>query len=466
MTVMSSHRHDPRGWGLLTAGCLVAALAGPLAASSTPLMYAALGAGLIVAAAAFTARVPTAAVVIALSLLVSSLIDIPQHIHIGPTSGQGFESVALVALLALLCLNDGRSSPGGAGIGFLWPIALFVMWTFASFLWGSVTQQGLQNGLVYLGFAEMLLVAATAGRWAPDMTFQVMNAAFGVAAAIGCSLYAASFVIAGHGNRLVVSPRPFGLFGVLVVAWFMAGYVSGSRRAGVVVAITVLLTLVSLSRSALAAQLIVIMLAWIGTTTNFRTVLRAVGVLVGILCVGFAAVMLYAPLHKRFFEGDKHQIGGVAINVTGRDALWSANWHWFTEKPVVGWGVGSSDRMTAALPGAFSAHPHNDYLRLLVDFGVIGLILFVGGYLVLMRMTWKGWRSSLAVGGIDARIQCAAFLGLTGIAVTMLVDNPLIEIAKMAPLGAMVGLALGRAAAGASRPVEQAVHAPPEPVLG
>ena len=42
---------------------------------------------------------------------------------------------------------------------------------------------------------------------------------------------------------------------------------------------------------------------------------------------------------------------------------------------------------------------------------------------------------------------CAAFLALSGIGLTMLVDNPLIEVVKMAPLGMLVGLAAGMATA-------------------
>jgi hypothetical protein len=39
-------------------------------------------------------------------------------------------------------------------------------------------------------------------------------------------------------------------------------------------------------------------------------------------------------------------------------------------------------------------------------------------------------------------IHAAAFLVLTGIALTMIVDNPMIELARMAPLGVIVGMSL------------------------
>ena len=61
----------------------------------------------VLAVLAFTARWPAADVVIAAMLLLSALIDLPQHIHVGPTTGQGLETVALVAVnvLALIALT-------------------------------------------------------------------------------------------------------------------------------------------------------------------------------------------------------------------------------------------------------------------------------------------------------------------------------------------------------------------------
>jgi len=88
----------------------------------------------------------------------------------------------------------------------------------------------------------------------------------------------------------------------------------------------------------------------------------------------------------------------------------------------MGWGAGSSDTMTSALPGGFSGHPHNDYLRLLVDFGVIGLVFWLVGYVTLLRMTWREWRRP-----DHAPVPRTASMqrrpALVGIALTMMVDN-------------------------------------------
>jgi O-antigen ligase len=317
---------------------------------------------------------------------------------------------------------------------------------------------GLVRGVVHVG--TPLYIGATLGRSAPERSFHVLHRGFLVAAAVGMSLYAISFAVGGHGSRIVVSPRPFGLFAVLIVAWFMAAHLNGSRFAKFIVIAALVLTLVSLSRSALAAQLAVIVLAQIGTMRNFQTLLRMVGVTVAVVVIALSAVFLYQPLNNRFFKGDKQQFGGISVNVTGRDALWSANWAWFKQRPVIGWGAGSSDRMTSSLPGAFSGHPHNDYLRLLVDYGVVGLLLWTIGYAMVLGRTWRLWRRSLPRPGPLSQTCGAAFLALTGIAITMMVDNPLIEVGKMAPLGAMAGMAIGMSAAAAARSAARERGAP------
>jgi O-antigen ligase len=84
---------------------------------------------------------------------------------------------------------------------------------------------------------------------------------------------------------------------------------------------------------------------------------------------------------------------------------------------------------------------------LLVDFGLVGFALWTFAYARLIRMTWRRWRDRAGAGSMTSQVCCAAFLALAGIGLTMLVDNPLIEIVKMAPLGALVGLALGMVAA-------------------
>jgi len=97
----------------------------------------------------------------------------------------------------------------------------------------------------------------------------------------------------------------------------MAAHMSGDRLAKLFVIAVVVLTLVSLSRSALAAQFAVIVVAWFGTSSNFRTVMKGGGGDGGRGAVALAAVFLYAPLHHRFLRRRQTCGGRHSLNVTG-----------------------------------------------------------------------------------------------------------------------------------------------------
>jgi O-antigen ligase len=440
----------------VAGGCVLAALTGPIVASSLTLTYGVAAILILLAVLAASARQPIGAVLIVAIVVVSALNDVPQRLHVGPTTAQGIETISLVAVMILVYLN-GYAGAGVSDRRRLFPVAMFVLWTVASFGWGTPNLAGLQNVAVYGAFAGMLVIAATVGRWRPVDSHRALDIAFRIAAVVGLPLYAISYAAQGHKTRLLVSPRPFALFGLILVAWFMAAHVNGSRLAKWIVAATVLLTVLSLSRSALAAQFAVITLAYFGTTTNFRKLIRSLVVTLTIVALAAALVSQYAPLRDRFFQGDVHKVGSISLNVMGRDAVWAQNWVWFKEKPWIGWGAGASDQKTSTwshasvLPqgvkGTTIGHPHNDYLRILVDFGIVGLLIWIIAYIGLLRMTWRRWRDVVHSRTPAEHVSCAAFLALVGISLTMMVDNPLIEIAKMAPLGAIVGLAAGMASA-------------------
>jgi putative inorganic carbon (HCO3(-)) transporter len=89
------------------------------------------------------------------------------------------------------------------------------------------------------------------------------------------------------------------------------------------------------------------------------------------------------------------QSGGVITDrlqergpVAYRQAVYAGGWEMFLQRPLTGWGF---HEMPAELPRHVSGYgekvlyPHNTYLELLVEFGVVGLAL----YLWLM---WELWR--------------------------------------------------------------------------
>ena len=78
--------------------------------------------------------------------------------------------------------------------------------------------------------------------------------------------------------------------------------------------------------------------------------------------------------------------------LTGRVDLWNAVWGSISRRPWLGYGFdafwqgmqGESANVLLTL-GWTPAHAHNGFLTLLLDMGVLGLAVFVAGYLLLWR---------------------------------------------------------------------------------
>lgn len=128
-------------------------------------------------------------------------------------------------------------------------------------------------------------------------------------------------------------------------------------------------------------------------------VLRSV-CLVLMLCAG---VMLAAVLSSGDFSGtvaDRLEERGP---VDYRAAVYAGGWEMFLQKPVMGWGF---HQMPAELPRHVSGYnettlyPHNTYLELLVEHGLVGITL----YLWLM---WELWRLGRAA---VPKAECGGFL--------------------------------------------------------
>ena len=74
------------------------------------------------------------------------------------------------------------------------------------------------------------------------------------------------------------------------------------------------------------------------------------------------------------FSPEEANNGGIFINTTGRLLAWNVTQSAIREKPILGWGMGSSQDLVAATHPTL-VHPHNEYLRIAHDFGLLGLFL-------------------------------------------------------------------------------------------
>lgn len=162
-----------------------------------------------------------------------------------------------------------------------------------------------------------------------------------------------------------------------------------SYRRGSLRGVKTLLALVSLPIAILATMTRAVWLAFAGSVIAVLYLSKSHKVrLVSIACTALGVVSLGVVLsatHLGVTIGDR---AAESAPVEYRQAVYAGGWQMFVDRPWTGWGF---HQMPAELPKYVSEfhdkvlYPHNTYLEVLVENGLVGLVL----YLWLM---WEMWR--------------------------------------------------------------------------
>lgn len=149
------------------------------------------------------------------------------------------------------------------------------------------------------------------------------------------------------------------------------------------------LLLLSVPIAILATMTRTVWIAFVGTVLALIVLSRSrVLVVTGIAVAAAATVALAIPAGTTEFGGtlsDRLQERGP---VDYRAAVYAGGWEMFQQRPWLGWGF---HQMPAELPRHVSGYketflyPHNTYLELLAEHGIVGLTLYVW----LMWELWK-----------------------------------------------------------------------------
>jgi O-antigen ligase len=374
-------------------------------------------------------------------MLLAGLVDWPTIWRFGAISGLAMLTLAVVGSVGLLWLTNPTVVKTG------WPamqfFAAFFLWVGLSAFWYTPTQSGIQNLIVIVGFLGVIALAARTSAHAPQHAWRIGRILlWSTGIAVTLYLFGLADNRFGLGITFSVGPRSFPLFALIPIAWFLAEWRYGSRKGlWIAVGLTVLI-ITALARTALVTAFALFILAQLKSKAKIpwlRLILWSTLILGSL----YVLVWYYEPLRSRFFEYDaSFVIGETAINVMGRGKMWGATWESFLESPWFGKGAGSSAvAVFAAVPPMM--HPHNDYLRILHDYGVVGFALWMSAMWCIFWMIWTTWRRSAKLKSADAQIHLAALLALVAILVTMVTDNTLVYSFAMFPLGILVGCSLG-----------------------
>jgi O-antigen ligase len=161
------------------------------------------------------------------------------------------------------------------------------------------------------------------------------------------------------------------LLGVLALHSFLRGRMRGIK-AGLLLASFPIAILATMTRA-----------VWLSFTVSigiliFRTHNRRLRR----MCVGLIIVGALGLLVSLTFAGERRALTDRLEEsgpVDFREAVYSGGWEMFLEKPLTGWGI---NRMPSELARHVSGYkekelyPHNTYLELLVEHGVVGLALY------------------------------------------------------------------------------------------
>ena len=392
-------------------------------------------------------------------LLLSVLAVLPRQVQFGPVTLGGILTVLEVVLAVLLLVHD--SGRLGDAWRAMWPLVGFLLWSWVSLLWGGLSVEGLQNAVVFTGFIAVATVAYV--RTLDDQVFAkhletLFERSFWLLVVLGL----VSIVRLGPGRGFLVAEhgtsRSFALLLLPMIASGLSRWRYGDRRHGLAMAaIGLALVGLSLSRAAFVTGCVLFALARLKPKSilGFARVVTGLVVAAALLWAGITFIQ---PLHDRFFptHGDLVQVGGYTFSATGRTELWSLTWHQFEQSPWIGHGAGASEEFLTALGGA--DHPHNDYLRLLVDYGILGTALWTLGIVLIVTGLYRGWRRSDAARDLTARTQLWAMLSVAAFLATMITSNPLVYMHVLGPLGLIVGVALATSARERTSSVREAVH--------
>ena len=359
-----------------------------------------------------------------------------------------FGGVSALALLTILYsffgwflwLAQGRRKRSIAPA--LRPFLVFLAWIASSFIWFRPTVLGIQNFLVMLAFAGLVLLAEnTLSR--PPQAANWVGKTLIAATVLACVLYISFMLLDGLGSNLVFHARTFATYVLIGMSWLLAGWRYGSKRDLMWALVLVLLIILSLSRMALATAVLLFPLAWAGGLRK-RQWLRLAFAGILISAIVYVAVVSFEPLRNRFtLDADAASITGEDATdyTSGRYAYWVVTLASSLESPWIGHGAGSSATLLSALYPV--VHPHDEFLRVLHDYGLVGLLLFLYAVWKLLRTSWKIWSEAKRCGAPQARLHLAAFLSIVAVFFPMLTENSLVYLFMMAPLGVLLGASLG-----------------------
>jgi hypothetical protein len=179
-------------------------------------------------------------------------------------------------------------------------------------------------------------------------------------------------------------------------------------------------------------------------------------VLIGVSVFTLGIALFYTPVfQQRFFGEDRGSIADVGrgeYETAGRREAWAELIEEVKRRPWIGAGVGSSLGFTQQV-WEQSDKPHNDYLRILLEQGTLGLLCFLYG---VTRQLFSLRKDLMSRHDGRSVIRRAAIVGFLVLLVVAYTDNPIIYgVWFMHPLLVLAGASYSSGAPAVTRDHQQ-----------
>jgi O-antigen ligase len=357
----------------------------------------------------------------------------PLLVTLGGTTVDGACLVVLSACFALLLSSSGQLSMPRRFRPYLY----FVGFLALSLLYSGSRLDGLRLVLkvTYPVLVFFVTVKTIKTQQEIDSALQYWIAGGLLATLIGAAVFLvrgfSGFMWGGDfrysSGLLHASPFSmymFALFGLCYGLW-RAGRGGRFGALAVVFGVQALMSETRITWAAMAFGVLVIE-GLMGKAT--RSLVRAAGTIVAIGTVFFYVMQHSIGLQHRLFGGELDPGSSFAemvqnVNVTGRTVVWAATYQdYWSHNHWIGQGAGSSAPFLAGLFEQAGV-PHNEYLRILHDIGVVGLALFLAGIIGLFRLLRSLLGKSITKQQrLFVKVALALLVGYSVIAIS---DNPL-----------------------------------------
>ena len=360
--------------------------------------------------------------IVCIVMYLSSLIDVPRLVGLGPVSGLGMLTVFYNCWTWLLwCLAPALTRRVLSATFFL---GLYLAWGCLSLAWCPAVLVGCQNLAVIGAFLGSMLLCARESRRSHWFRNGVQKALMW-STVVSTALYCFGLATEGFGATSFLGSRAFGLFALLGLAYFLSSWRYGSKRCLLWAVLITALIGFGLSRMAFVVALALFPLAQ-RPARGIREFVRISAWLVLVIAVGYCAIAYIEPLHARFFSGDMSlNLGGLTLNASGRTAFWKTTMDSYWHSWLQGNGAGSSEVLMQAT-FVDIGHPHSDYLRILHDCGLVGLTLWLLAMSALLWHVRRAWVRADRLNSNDAALHLTAFLILVAVSCAMLSDNAMV----------------------------------------